>query len=83
MSSKLRSCHVADEFYVLELDDLVVVGQGYGKEEFVVLASIQGAGIDIHVEFFGHDGGLVVNGDALLIDAAAGVALLADMYEFR
>ena len=60
-----------------------MVGQGDGEQEFVVLASVQGAGIDVHIEFLSHYCGLVVNGDALLIDAAAGTALLADMYEFR
>ena len=83
MAAKFGLCHVADKLDVLELDDLVVVGQGNGEQQLIILAAVQGAGKDIHVEFFGHDCGLVVNGDALLVDAAAGVALLADMYKLR
>ena len=73
---------MADEFYVLELDYLVVAGQRYCKQEFIVLSTVQGACIDIHIELFGHDRRLVVNGDALLIDAAPRVALFADVYQF-
>ena len=82
MAAKFGLRHVTYQLDVLELDDLVVVSQGDGKEQLVVLATIQGAGVDIHIELFGHDSGLVVNGYALLIDAAAGVTLLADVYEF-
>ena len=83
MATKFGLCHVTYQFDVLELNYLVVVGQGNGEQEFVVLASVQGAGVDVHVEFLGHDCGLVIYGDALLIYAAAGTALLADVYEFR
>lgn len=71
--------HVADDLDVLQLADAVVLGKGDGEEEFIVLAAVQRAGGYVHVQLLGHDGGLIVEGDALLVDAAAGVALGADV----
>ena len=56
-----------------------VIRQGEGEEQLVVLATVEGAGGDVEVELFGRNGGLVVNGDALLVDAAPHVALRADV----
>ena len=72
---------VADEADALYLAHLLVVGEGDSKQEFIVFATIEGAGGDVHVEFFGHHGSLVVERDVLFIHAAAGAALLADVHE--
>ena len=73
---------VADEFDTLDLLDFLVIAYGNGEEQFVVLATVEGAGGDVHIHLLGHDGGLVVDGDVLLIDAAADARLFADMHEF-
>ena len=72
---------VANEADALYLAHLLVVGEGHGEQQLVVFATIEGAGGDVHVELFGHHGGLVVERDVLFIHAAAGAALLADVHE--
>ena len=62
-------------------DDFVMGGEGHGEEELVVFASVEGCGDEVHVELFGHGRGLVVDGYAVFVDAAAGVALVADVQE--
>ena len=59
----------------------VVLGQGHGEEELVVFAAVEGAGGDVHVELFGGYCGLVVEGYAFFVDAAAAVAGFADVLE--
>ena len=71
---------VADDAYVFECRDGVVLREWHGEEQFVVFASVQGTGADVQVQFFGHRGGLVVEGQTLLVDAAACLALLADVH---
>lgn len=61
--AELGAGDVADEAYVVELFYLLVVADGDGEEEFVVFAAVEGAGGDVEVELFGHDCGLVVDGD--------------------
>ena len=68
------------EFHIFQTDYLVVVDKGYREEQFVILASVKSACIDVHIQAFGHDCGLVVNGYALLIDAASGITLFTYMY---
>ena len=75
--------HVTYELHIFQTDYLVVVGKRYGEEQFVIFSSVKGACEYVHVQIFGHDCGLVVNGDALLIDAAPGITLFTYMYEFR
>ena len=73
---------VANELDILYLLYLLVVADGHGEEQLVVFTAIEGTGGDIHVQLLSHDGGLVVDGQLLLEDAAADVALLADVHEF-
>ena len=63
-------------------DDFVMGGEGHGEEELVVFASVEGCGDEVHVELLGHGCGLVVDGYAVFVDAAAGVALVADVQVF-
>ena len=56
-----------------------MVGNGHGKQQFVILAAVEGASRQVHVELLCHDGRLVVDGNMLLIDAATDLALRADM----
>ena len=74
--------YVADEFHAGEFFYLLMIVEGHGEEKFIILSAVESCGHEIHSEFFGHDCSLVVNGDTVLIDAAAGVALLADVEEF-
>ena len=73
---------VSDELHIIDFLYLLVVANGDGEQQLVVLAAIQGAGGDVHVQFLGHHRRLVVDGDLLLEDAAAYMALLADVHEF-
>ena len=63
--------------------DFVVATQWNGKKQFVVFAAVEGCRNEAHVEFFGHDGCLVVDGYAVFVDAATGMALPADVQQFR
>ena len=74
---------VADDFHVLDGGDAVVLGEGYGEEELVVFAAVEGTSRDVHVELFGSHSGLVVEWDAFFVDAAAHVALGTDVQHFR
>ena len=56
--------------------------QGNGEEEFVVVATVEGAGRHVHVELFSGHGRLVVNGEVLFVDAAAAGGGLADVEHF-
>ena len=74
--------NVTNEFDVVHILYLLVVANGDGEQQFVVLTAIEGTGGDVHVQFLGHDCRLVVDGYLSLEDAAAHVALLADVHEF-
>ena len=60
-----------------------MVGDRYGEKKFIVLTAIHSASGQIHVEFFCHDSGLIVDGDMFLVNTAAGIALFADMHKLR
>ena len=62
---------------------LFVVGKTDGEEQFVVVAAIEGAGRDVHVEVFGHRRRLIIQGDALFVHLTADVTLLADVKQLR
>ena len=74
---------VSDEFNTLYLFNLLVIADGNGEQQFVVLAAIQGTGGDIHIHLLRHDRRLVVDGDVLFIDATTHTGLFTDMKEFR
>ena len=59
--------------------NLFMVGDGHGEQQFVILAAVEGASRQVHVELLCHDGRLVVDGNMLFIDAATDLALRADM----
>jgi hypothetical protein len=70
---------VTDEANVLHLLHFLAVTYGNGKYQFIVFATIEGTGRDIHVHFFCHDSCLIVNREVLLEDTAADTRLLADV----
>ena len=72
---------VADDAYVLHRCNLLMVSNGDGEQQLEVLAAVKRACDDIEVELLGHDGCLIVDGDALLVDTASGTALTADVHE--
>ena len=73
---------VTDDLDVLHSCYLFVKSQRHGEEEFVILAAVEGAGGDVHIEFFSCYGCLVVERDALLVEAATHVGLLTDVENF-
>ena len=82
--------HAAETFFrdVTDLPDslyflyLFIVADGHGEEQFVVFSAIERAGREVHIELFGGDGRLIIDGDFFFINTAAAVALLADMHQF-
>ena len=59
-----------------------MVGERHGEEEFVVLAAVEGAGGDVHIQFLGCRGCLVIERYALLVEAAAHAGGFADVEHF-
>ena len=70
------------EVDVVDLLDLFEVSDRYGEQQLIVLAAIEGAGGDVHVQLLGHDSCLVVDGQLLLVDATSGLTLFADVEQF-
>ena len=73
---------VSDEFNTLYLFNLLVIADGNGEQQFVVLAAIQGTGGDIHIHLLSHHSRLVVDGDVFLVDATTHARLFADVHQF-
>ena len=73
---------MSDEAHVVELLHLLQVTDGYGEQQFVVLAAVQGTGGHIHVHLLGHHRCLIVDGNLLLVDATTNARLLADVHQF-
>ena len=70
---------MANDLYLGHGLHAVVHGQRHGEEQLIVLAAVESCGDDVEVHLLGRHGRLVVERYALLIDAAAHVALVADM----
>ena len=73
---------VTDDFDIGQGFHTLVVGEGHGEEEFVVLTTIEGTGGDIEVELLGCDCRLVVDGQAFLKDATTHLTFVADVEKF-
>ena len=80
--SELFFRDMPDEFDTVDLLYLLVVADGDGEQQFVILAAIEGTGGDIHIHLLCHHGRLVVDWDVFLVDVASHARLLADMQEF-
>ena len=72
---------VTNQLHILHVLNLLVVAYRHGEQQFIVLAAIEGAGGNVHVQLLGHDSSLIVNGYLLFEDAATHFALLADVHE--
>ena len=59
-----------------------MVGQRDGEQQLIVLAAIHSRRNQVHVELLGLDGGLVVDGYAVLVNAASHTRRLADVQQF-
>ena len=70
---------ISDDLDALYGADLVVVSERHGEKQLVVFAAVKGSSDQVHIDFLCHHSGLVVDGNAVLVDAAAAVALLADV----
>ena len=81
-ATKFLFSDVSDEFDSFHLGNLLVIGNGNGKQQFVIFASIKGAGGDVHIQLFSHDCCLVVDGQMFFVDAASHFALSADVHQF-
>jgi len=73
---------VADDIDVVEGDELLVVVDVAGEEEFVILAAVESASDDIEVHLVGKCYRLVIDGEFVLVDVAADLGLRAYMEEF-
>ena len=71
---------VANLPYTLHRLNLLVVTDRYGKEKFIIFATIQSSGGKVHIEFFCLHGCLVVDRYVLLIYSASAMTLFADMH---
>ena len=63
--------NVSDELDTVNLLDFLMIADGNGEQQLVIFAAVEGTGGDVHVHLLGHDSGLIVDGDILLIDATA------------
>ena len=72
---------MADNADAFEFRNGFVGGQRHGEEQLVVLAAVHRGHNEVHVKFFGHNGGLVVDGNAVFVDAAAGFGRFAQVHE--
>lgn len=53
---------MADNLNVIQLESLLMAGKRQGKQEFVVLATVESAGAHIEVEFLGSGCRLEIEG---------------------
>ena len=51
--------------------DFLMCMERNGEEQFIVFASVHGGCDEVHVEFLGHEGSLIVDRNAVLIYPAA------------
>ena len=68
--------------FAVHLLNLLVVADWHGEEQFVVLAAVEGARRNVHVQLLSHHRRLIVDRYVLLVDAASAVRLLADVHQF-
>ena len=52
------------------LDSLMCMERN-GEEQFIVFASVHGSGDEVHIEFLGHEGSLIVDRNTVFIYPAA------------
>ena len=71
--SEFRTCDVSNQLHVVHLLNLLVVADWHGEEQFVILAAVEGARRNVHVQLLRHHRRLIVDWDILLVDAAAAV----------
>lgn len=81
-TAQIGAGDVPDDAHIVQGSHLFVQRKGNGEEQFVVLAAVEGASADVHVEFFGSDGCLVVERQPFLVDAAACARCGADVEQF-
>ena len=82
LGAELRTRDVADDFHVVERFYLLVGGERHGEKQFVVLAAVERAGAYVEIQLFGRHSCLVVDGQTVLVDAAAHARALTDVEQF-
>ena len=73
---------MSDHFHVVERFDERVCREGHGEEQLVVLAAVESAGAYVEIQLFGGHSSLVVDGQAVFVDAAAHVGAATEVEEF-
>ena len=79
---EFRIGDVAYQLHTFNLLDFLVIADGNGKQQLVVLASVQGTGGNIHVQLLSHHCRLVIDGDVFLENTATHTRLLTDVKQF-
>ena len=74
---------VANHLDVIQLFHFLMVSQRNGEEQFIILTSIERSGVDVHIKLLSRTGRLIVDRNTLFIDAAARMALFADVHGLR
>ena len=71
---------VAYLLHTLHFLDFGMIAYWYGKEKFVILATIHGTGSEVHVEFLCHYCRLIVYWNVFLIYTTSAVTLFTDVH---
>ena len=77
--AEVRFGDITDHAYTLEHIHLILHSERDSEEEFIVFTAIECSSDEVHIELLRHDGGLIVDRDTILIQAATYTGSLADM----
>lgn len=80
-TAEILASNVADDLDTFETLDTFVVCQGYGEEEFIILSSVEGGCHEVHIQFLSHHRCLIIDWDAVFVDATSRMAVMAYVEE--
>ena len=73
---------MADYFHAGDFLDFLVGVEGDCEKQFIVFSPVHCCRDEVHVKLLCHQGGLVVDGDAVFVYAAPHIGGFADVEEF-
>ena len=83
VATKLLLGDIADLANAFHRLYLLMISDRDGKQKFIILTSAQGGSSKIHIKLLASRRRLVVDGDVLLIDTTATMALLTEVAKLR